>query len=90
MVLTEEQLVLRGETAARYLSDEVLMGFVAEMQQDILTCIGNTQPEAHQDRNKLYYQHRGLTDLLAHLSAYRATAKEITERIDAETQLETD
>lgn len=77
-------------TADKYLQDETLMGFISEMQGDILTCIGNTQPENHQLRNTLYYQHRGLVDILAHLSAYRATAKEITERIDAEPQLDTD
>ena len=90
MELTEEQKVLRGQLAETYLQDETLMGFISEMQQDILTCIGNTEPEHHQLRNTLYYQHKGLVDLLAHLTVYRVTAKAITERIDAEPQLDTD
>jgi hypothetical protein len=72
--LSDEQKVQRGVLAGKYLEDETLMGFIDEMRAVLLTCIGNTQPEDHKLRTTLYYQHLGLVDLVAHLSAYRATA----------------
>ncbi len=72
--LSDEQKVRRGALAGKYLDDEALMSFIEEMRAVLLTCIGNTQPDDHKLRTSLYYQHLGLVDLVAHLSAYRATA----------------
>lgn len=77
--LTQEQQVLRGESAAGILSHGPFMGFLREFQQDILECIGNTAPDQHKERTTLYYQHRGLSDLLERLVAYRDTATRIIE-----------
>ena len=78
--LTDEQLIARGTQAERILSDEVLMGFLNEMRSDLLTCIGNTQPDDKTTRDTLYFEHRGLVALEAHLTAYRETARGIIER----------
>lgn len=91
--LTEEELLVRGDAAARILSDVPLMGFIAEMAGDRLACLANTLPEDREGRETLYFEHRGLADLVAHLKAYALTASDIRER-DAEvpddSQMETD
>lgn len=82
--LTDEQLVLRGLSAERILENEEIQSFISEMRSDYLTCIGNTSPEDKQTRDILYYQYRGLTDLLAHLESYRTAAYAIQAKQEAE------
>lgn len=78
--LTDEQRVAKGQQAERILNDVTLMGFFEEWRSILLTCIGNTLPDDHKIREGLYYQHRGIVDLEAHLTAYRETARDIIER----------
>lgn len=93
--LTDEQRIAKGTQAARILEDVVLMDFLNEMRADLLTCIGNTLPDDRTTRDTLYFEHRGLVDLEAHLTAYRETARGIIARDEldqaaAKPDLETD
>lgn len=80
----EEFILLHGTQASLYLQDETFAGFIEAMKGDLLTCIGNTEPEDHKTRNVLYYQHRGLIDLMAHLTEYSAAASLILTTREAE------
>lgn len=82
--LPTEQLLSRGRQAARLLGDVTLMSFIDEIKGDLLSCIGSTQPEHHQERNLLYYQFNGLKMLLETLRQY-ANAAEMIEQSDQET-----
>lgn len=90
--LTTEELITKGLNAAHCLADVALMGFISEMAADALTCIGNSEPEHHKERNQLYYEHRALNDLVARLRTYRDNAETImaAEGLTAEQPMETD
>lgn len=77
--LTQEQVVLRGTQALQLLNDQSFMSFVDEMLQDRLTCIGATQPGDPKARDVLYYEYRGLKDIIDHLTQYAQVAKQIIE-----------
>ena len=64
------------------LSEASFTGFLSEMKTDLLTCIGNTQPDDHKLRTSLYYQHRGLVDLEATMNEYVAAAQRIIEQTE--------
>jgi hypothetical protein len=76
-LITQEELVVRGEKALAILNNEDLMSFVEELKGFFLECIGNTEPDDHKQRTALYYEHRALNSIIAHLVTYRETADRI-------------
>lgn len=82
--MTQEELVVRGDQALALLNSEAFLFFIEDLKADLLTCIGNTEPFDDTTRNKLYYEHRGVINLMAHLAQYRATAESIKERNEAQ------
>jgi len=80
--LTQEEILRRGEVASFLLSEGAFTGFLVEMKTDLLTCIGNTQPDDQKLRTSLYYQHRGLVDLEATMNEYISAAQEIIRKAE--------
>jgi hypothetical protein len=88
--LTQEELIDRGLKAAQILENESLMSFFAEQLQDIQTSLFNTEPDNSKERNSLYYRHRGVTEFLHSLEAYKTAASDIIAALDAEDLKEID
>jgi hypothetical protein len=75
--LSQEQIVLRGNRAGHLLSSPDFMGFMRELQTDLLTCIGESSPEHHKERTSLYYQFHGLKELLERFNTYKQAGEQI-------------
>lgn len=77
-MLTQEQIVLRGNQAQRILGDRDLMGFLSEMQGDFLTTIAATSPDDTKAREQMYFMHRATVELTSMLQQYADAAAQIT------------
>ena len=75
--MTQEELVVRGARAETLLTNVDLMSFIEELKALLLEGIGNTEPDDHKTRSALYFEHRALNSLIAHLETYRQTATQI-------------
>lgn len=76
-------MIYRGEVAAILLGDSTLRSFFEELKADILASIGNTDPAQEDHRRDLYFQHRGINEVIAHMSTYvemAAAAREEDEK----------
>jgi tRNA C32,U32 (ribose-2'-O)-methylase TrmJ len=88
--LTQEETIERGLRAAQILESESIMSFFAEQLQDIQTSLFNTVPDDSKERNLLYYRHRGVTEFIQILEAYKTAASNIISALDAEELKEDD
>ncbi len=75
--LTPDEIVARGELAARILADESVISFFDELKRDIKDATFNTLPEDAEGRERLYWQMRGVEDVLSVMLTYQQTAEKI-------------
>jgi len=92
--VTQEDILKMGIRAGEVLSSDIML-FVEDMQSRILEALSNTQPHETKTRESLYFQYRGMKDLVDGLHQYVraaeaiAKAKDIAESDEGETE-ETD
>jgi hypothetical protein len=75
--VTEDEIISRGFQATRILADHEFMSFFDEMKEFIRQAAFNTEPAERDERERLYFQLRGIEDVLTSLNAYSAKAEEI-------------
>lgn len=78
--MNQDAIIRRGERAARILGDEDIMSFLEEMRGDILTTLALTEPEHHKERTSLYFQQRGINDLILYLNTYLQSAQQVVKQ----------
>lgn len=75
--MTEAETLRRGVIAASLLDAPEYMEFYEAEKQLLLQCIANTSPEHTTERERLYYMHRAIDQIIAHMQQCRATADEL-------------
>lgn len=86
--MTEDQIISRGFQAARILADSEIMTFFDEMKDLIKDANFNTEPAESVERERLYYQLRGIEDVLSSMQAYSAKAEEILAAHSSNTEVD--
>jgi hypothetical protein len=85
--LNQEQVINRGLKAERLLNDEDFQSFHDELKSLISDSLFNTKPEEDAQRERLYFLHQGLTDMVGVMESFIAAKDQIladqeTERDD--------
>ncbi|MFK5596839.1 hypothetical protein ACFZ8E_07520 [Methylobacterium sp. HMF5984] len=75
--MTEDEIIARGSQATIILNDERIMYFFDEMKSLIKDATFNTEPGETVERERLYYQLRGIEDVLNTMLGYSAKAEEL-------------
>lgn len=70
-------IIARGVQATRILADPDFLMFFEEMKQAIREASFNTEPAESAERERLYYQLKGIEDVLSTLQLYSVKAEEI-------------
>ena len=83
--LNQDQVLRRGLVARLLLSDDGFRSFFEETKELILSSIGNTQPEAKDERETLYLRFNALNDLLSTIQSYSDAAEAIQKLRETET-----
>ncbi len=65
--------------ALGYLADADLMSFFAELQGDIEQTIFSTAPDQRDERERLYFQRRGIVEVVDMMRMYAHRAEEIVQ-----------
>jgi len=65
-----------GISAGEVLSSDIMV-FIEDMQSRILEALSNTQPHESKTRESLYFQYRGMKDLVDGLHQYVDAAQAI-------------
>ncbi len=74
--MTQEDILKMGIRAGEVLSSDIML-FVEDMQSRILEALSNTQAHETKTRESLYFQYKGMKDLVDALHQYVATAQAI-------------
>lgn len=72
--MTNDEIVARGQIAARYLNDADLLTFFAEVQDDLQEALFNTTAVQLEERERLYSQHRAIGMVLGRMQHYASQA----------------
>ena len=81
---SEDDIVERGLLAEQYLSDVNFMSFFDETKDLIAQSIVNTLPEHTKSREKLYFTHEGINQVLGTMSAYVEAKDQVIAKRNAE------
>lgn len=82
--LSTDETIARGILAAHILEDNNIISFFDEQLELIKESLVNTQPDEEKVRNSLYYQHKGVTEFLQILVAYKEAATQLITALEAE------
>ena len=82
--LTQEQIVDKGRRASSILLNTELMGTVEEIKADLTQMLLSTSVEQSEERELIYHQILGLTNLIAYLQSYQAAASQIENQTTIE------
>lgn len=81
---SEDDIVVRGLLAENYLNDVDFMSFFEESKALIAEAIVNTLPEHTKSREKLYFTHEGINQVLGTMVAYVEAKDQVIAKRDAE------
>ena len=74
----------KGIRAEALLSNPTFAETINSLSDEYSNAIINTSPQEAQKREQLYYAHRGLMDIIAHLHQAQVVRQETEERLKAE------
>lgn len=87
---SEDDIVERGLLAESYLNDARFQSFFQETKDLLAQSIVNTLPEHVKSREKLYFTHEGLVNVLGTMSAYVEAKDQVIAKRNAEELKDTD
>lgn len=70
--MNQEQLISRGLKAERLLNDEDFRSFHSELRALVADSLFNTKLEEVAQRERLYFLHQGLIDLIGVMESFAA------------------
>ena len=82
--MTQEQLISRGLKAERLLNDEDFQSFHTELRSLVSEALFNTKPEEDAQRERLYYLHQGLADLIGVMESFAAAKDQVLAADESE------
>jgi hypothetical protein len=82
--MNEEQIVRRGAIASTVLQSEDHIWFYNHLKSLILESISQTNTDETAQRERLYFQHRAIDDLLGIMVSYRDAAQAIQEKNESD------
>ena len=82
--MNQEQLINRGLQAERLLNDEGFQSFHAELKSLISDSLFNTKPEEDAQRERLYFLHQGLIDLIGVMESFAAAKDQVLAADESE------
>ena len=88
--MNQEEIVSRGIQATRILEDQSIMSFFDEQLNLIKDSMFNTNPTEEKERDRLYFQHKGVVDFLGILESYKDAATTIITALEAENNEKSD
>jgi hypothetical protein len=68
--MTNDEIISRGQKAAGYLADREFLQFFADVQDDLSEALFNLAPIAIEERERMYYQHRAIGQVLGRMQHY--------------------
>jgi len=80
--MTQEEILQKGIRAAEVLNSDI-MEFINDLQALQLEAISNTQPHEAKTRESLYFQYKGIRDLIDGLHQYVQAGQAIAKTQDA-------
>lgn len=82
--MNQEQLISRGLKAERLLNDEDFRSFHSELKSLISDSLFNTKPEEEAQRERLYFLHQGLNDLVGVMESFAAAKDQVLAANESE------